>query len=212
MKSNEFLTQLSQLSFTGQQELIDSAASLMAASVKKDRLIHIAGCDMHTGPLCASFFFCEGTLACINLITDPTFSTMHSTSRAFYLQDAPMVGRFLIEYYRNITEGDTVILFDLSATGPSAGEMTQAAKEKGAKVVYIGVKDVPGADLNILTGHTAQLNGFYMLGLLWTLNLSAIEKLEAEGISPDIWASLKEDGNTHNEKLITKYINRIKHI
>jgi len=212
MKSNEFSTLFSQLSFEGQQKQIDSAVSLLAKTVKKSRLIHIAGCDMHTGPLCASFFFHEGTLACINLITDPTFTTAHSASRAYYLKDAPMVGRFLIEYYRNVDADDTVILFDLSANGPSAKEMIDAIKDKGAKTIYIGVKAIPCADLSLHINLPIQLRGVYMLGLLWALNLATVEMLEAEGISPDIWAAPDEDGNSQNEDLIIKYIKKIKHL
>jgi len=212
MKCNEFLALLPQLTFSKQREKIDSAAKLVADTVKSGGLIHIAGCDMHTGPICAGFFSCEGTLACINLITDPTYSTMHSVSRAAYLRDAPLVGQFLMEYYRNIATNDTLILNDLSATGPAAAEMLDFAKKKGVKTVYIGIKDDPGADLSLRVDQPAQLAGVYLLGLLWMLNLSAIEMLEQGGISPDIWASYDEDGGRKNEELISKYINRIKHI
>ena len=124
----------------GQQALFDKAAVLMADAVGQGGLIHIIGTDMHTTSSVDEAFFRFGTLAAINPLFDPSISVTHNAARALYVKDYCDLGTFLVEYYRNLSKGDALVLLDNDSRSRLPVEVAKKAAELGLRVIAITSK------------------------------------------------------------------------
>jgi len=113
------------------------AGCLVAEAIKNKRLIHIIGTEMHSSETVEDVFFRTGSFANINPLFDPTFSVNHSAARSLYLKEADCCGRFLVEYYRNIQQGDLMIIVDTDGTGKACIEAVERAREMELKIIVV---------------------------------------------------------------------------
>jgi uncharacterized phosphosugar-binding protein len=113
------------------------AASLIVQAVENNNIVHFFGTSRTTGSVAEDIFFREGSLLCYNPMFDPSLSVTHSASRSFYLDESPLLGTFLIEYYRNIKPKDVLIVIDNPGYGKTCHEAVTAANEKGLAVIAI---------------------------------------------------------------------------
>ena len=115
----------------------DKAAEKMADAVCGGGLIHFFGTDMHTSPSVDEVFFRFGSLASVNPMYDPSMSVNHSAARALYVKECSGCGTFMVEYYRNLSKGDTLVLVDNYAGSRFAVETARKAGELGIFVVAV---------------------------------------------------------------------------
>lgn len=123
----------------------EAAGRLLAEAVRKGKLIHVAGTEMHSSAAVQEIFFHEGCLANINPLFDPTFSVTHNASRSLYLKESGNCGRFLLEYYRNISPGDVLILVDNDGIGRGSMEAIEKAREMGLSIIAVTSREFSGA-------------------------------------------------------------------
>ncbi|NLY17783.1 MAG: SIS domain-containing protein, partial [Clostridiaceae bacterium] len=122
---------------SGQTEEYKKAGRLIAEAVKNKKLIHVIGTEMHSSIAAEEVFFRTGSFANINPLYDPTFSVSHSAARSLYLKEADSCGRFLIECYRNIQQGDLMIIIDTDGIGKACIEVVEKSREMGLKTIGI---------------------------------------------------------------------------
>lgn len=195
-------------------ETIEKAVGLLAKTVKHGGLLHLVAGDMSSAGVFETFMK-PGCLCAFTPVTEPTLSTMHSASRAYYLRNSAKIGEFLVSYYRNIQRADCLILADVCGSLASE-EIIQYAKENGQTVVYIsGTQKVTYADVQIAlpTTEESMLYATSSVALSFcinALNLATIDALSAQGQTPDVWESFAQCGCAHNEEMIGKYRYRIK--
>lgn len=197
-------------------EAFAKAVGILAETVKSGGLLHLVAGDMSSAGVFEPFMK-PGCLCAFTPVTEPTLSTMHSASRAYYLRNTAKVGEYLASYYRNIQKGDCLILADVCGSLAS-DEIIQFAKEHGQRVVYItGARKDSEADVQI-TLPEAEKSMLYatssvaLSASVNALNLATIEVLCSQGQTPDVWESFAEYGCEHNEKMIDKYRYRIKQL
>ena len=192
----------------------EKAVELLAETVKEGGLLHLVAGDMSSAGVFEPFTK-PGCLCAFTPVTEPTLSTMHSASRAYYLRSSAKVGEFLVSYYRNIQRGDCLILADVCGSLASE-EIIQYAKENGQTVVYIsGTRKDAKADVQIAlpTAEESELYATSSVALSFcvnALNLATIDALCTQGQTPDVWESFAQCGCAHNEEMIDKYRYRIK--
>lgn len=194
----------------------EKAAGIMAETVKGGGLLHLAAGDMSSTGVFEPFMK-PGCLCAFSPVTEPTLSTLHSASRAYYLRNSEKIGEFLVSYYRNIRKGDCLILADVCGSVAS-DEMIQFARVHGQTVVYIsGTRKPAGADVQIALpaeedSLTYAVSSVALSACVNALNLAVIDALRGQGLVPDIWAGFKENGCAHNERMIDKYRYLIKQL
>lgn len=194
----------------------EEAVCILAETVKNGGLLHLVAGDMSSAGIFEPFMK-PGCLCAFSPVTEPTLSTLHIASRAYYLRNSEKIGEYLASYYRNIRRGDCLILADVCGSLASE-EMIRFAREHGQTVVYISGshKDndadvqikLPSGEYNLLYAISSAALTVYIN----VLNLAAIDVLHDQGLEPDIWDSFAPDGNAHNEKMIEKYRYRIKQL
>ena len=121
----------------GQQTLYEAAAQQMADVVNADGLIHVLGTDMHTTSSVDELFFRFGALAAINPLYDPSMAVTHNAARALYVKEFGQCSSFLIEYYRNISKGDVMLLLDNNGRSCFSTQAAKKAAEMGVTVIAI---------------------------------------------------------------------------
>jgi len=131
-KISEVLGQLA-----NRQALYETAAQRMSDVVCADGLIHIFGTDMHTTSSVDEAFFRFGTLAAINPMYDPSIAVTHNAARAWYVKEFSECSSFLIEYYRNLSKGDVLLLLDNNGRSHFSTEAAKKAAEMGLEVIAI---------------------------------------------------------------------------
>lgn len=120
-----------------QAEDYKKAGRMVADAVKNKKLIHVIGTEMHSSIASEDVFFRTGSLASINPLYDPSFSVNHSAARSLYLKEADCCGTFLVEYYRNIQQGDLMIIIDTDGTGKACIEVAEKSREMGLKTIVV---------------------------------------------------------------------------
>lgn len=222
-------------------ESCNKAAALLAETVQKDHLIHIFGAGMHSTLAAEDVVYRQGNLVGINGIYDPSFSVTHGASRSLYISELEMCGTFLMEYYRNLSAGDVLIVVDESGKGNACCETVLKAKELGLKVILIyseatraaadfkeTLVNAKAGDIlamvdvaidNCVPAHDVALpdipgGGGWLSTIAnsYLLNLIFLETC-AEIPEADRWHDFHTvDGLEKNENMIEKYFDRIKHI
>jgi uncharacterized phosphosugar-binding protein len=119
------------------RNLYERAAKTLAETISNEKLIHIIGTEIHSSIAAEEIFFRQGSLANVNPMFDPSFSASHYASRALYLKETDLCGEFIMDYYRNINNGDVIILIDNDGVGNACYEVVKKSKEKGLFIIAI---------------------------------------------------------------------------
>lgn len=196
--------------------VFEKAVGLLAETVKEGGLLHLIAGDMCSAGVFEPFMK-PGCLCAFTPVTEPTLSTLHCASRAYYLRNSAKIGEFLITYYRNIHKGDCLILADVNGSLASE-EIIQFARENGQSVIYIsGTCRDAGADVRIALPAAEESLRYAVCSVALSacvnaLNLAVIDELRSQGKTPDIWDSFTQSGCAHNDLMIDKYRYRIKQL
>ena len=189
---------------------LKDVAKSIANAIEDDRLVHLIPADMHSTAPAEDLFFKVGSPCAYNLVTDPTFHVNHLASRAYYLRNARNIGRFLVQYYRNIKQGDAALLFSQSSH-TSVHEMIDELKIKGvATFLVTTAKDDFAAHQTVAI--PAQSGSISNIALLVAGCYIDSEVSALLGGKTDFWLPFSEENNAKNEMLIKKYKHRIKQL
>jgi len=113
------------------------AGEILADTIEHGGLVHIVGTGIHSSMSAEDMFFRTGALVVVNPLFDPTLSVTHSAAKAFYMKNAPDLGTFLMEYYRNISAGDAIIIVDNEGIGTIPYEIIKWSSEKELKIIVV---------------------------------------------------------------------------
>lgn len=215
-----------------QHQPIRQAAEILCEALREGGLIHIVGTDMHSTLAAQDVIYRHGNFAAINGMYDPSFSVTHGASRSMYIEELHQCGTFLMEYYRNLSRGDAIIVVDASAKSNACCEVVEKAKEMGLRVVLLyshrlfAASDfmpqlvcadpqhvLAAADVLLDNGAESSLGGWTDTLLnSYILNLVFLQTFD---IMPeaDRWNCFyTANGRCRNEQLVEKYYDRVKHI
>lgn len=115
----------------------EEAGRILADTLEHGGLVHIVGTELHSSMSAEDMFFRNGALVGVNPLFDPTLSVNHSAARAFYMKNAPDLGWFLMEYYRNISAGDAIIIVDNEGVGTIPYEIIKWSREKKLEIILV---------------------------------------------------------------------------
>lgn len=223
---------------TTQREKINSAARMMADTIKGDGIIHIFGSG-HSQIAGLEMFYRAGGLVPVNVIYAPCLSVYPHAAWSTYFERQEGLAEKLLER-ENIQPGDMAIVTSVSGRNAVPIEMAMALKERGVRLVvltagsYIGkvtsrhpsgkllyelgdiVLDMCCAygdaslDAEGLEGHFAPTSSIVAFTLLEALVAQTVELLLQDGVEPPLFTSSNVDGgDAKNEALMEKYKDRI---
>lgn len=118
-----------------EEKTIEEAAQSCAASVKKNRLIHVFGCG-HSQMFAMEVFYRAGGLVPVNALLIPHLA-LFPKAKLSTIQER--VEGFSKDYLNlcDVSEDDTIIIVSISGRNAGVIDMALAAKEIGMKVVAL---------------------------------------------------------------------------
>jgi uncharacterized phosphosugar-binding protein len=129
-----------------EQEKIKKAASILADTIEKDKLIFILGTGGHSSMAAEEMFWRAGGLVPIYPILDPGLSVMHGALRSNLLERTPGYISPILKYH-GLTQGDVLIL--CNAYGINAATIDAALECRRLGIITIAItstefcKEVP---------------------------------------------------------------------
>jgi uncharacterized phosphosugar-binding protein len=138
MKHQEFFSVVSkqlEQEISEESENIEQAAQYCAASVLKDRIIHVFGCG-HSQIFAMEVFYRAGGLVPVNALLIPHLS-LFPKAKLSTLQERieGLSGEYL--NMENTSKDDTMIVASISGRNAGAIDMALAAKKIGMKVIAL---------------------------------------------------------------------------
>ena len=210
-----------------EESKLDSAAALMAETIKNDGLIHIFGTDPHSASAGDELFFMGGGLTHINPLYDPAFSFAHGAYRCNLCQELDGLAPVIMEYYENIKADEPIIII---GSRPDAIVFTQAIEKALAmKLRVIAITSMDGAKepswaskvAVLIDNHAPEHDRVLSCGGVSTASVTSIlttavlNLLTAKTIEilPDapVWKG-NRTGCIDDKPMIYNMINRIKHL
>lgn len=121
---------------------IERAAACCAASIRKDRVIHVYGCG-HSQMFAMEVFYRAGGLVPVNALLIPHLA-LFPKAKLSTLQER--IEGFSEEYLKleNTSGDDTMIIISISGRNAGAIDMALAAQKLGMKVVALTSMDFSG--------------------------------------------------------------------
>jgi len=119
-----------------QGENIRKAASLMAAAIADDRLIHVYGGGGHTTLCMGEMFFRAGGLSCINPIMETGLSVFNQALKYLELERTVNYGSAIMKYY-DLKKDDVLLVFHNIGINAATIDAVMEAKKCGAKIIAV---------------------------------------------------------------------------
>ncbi|ARK32405.1 sugar isomerase domain-containing protein [Halalkalibacter krulwichiae] len=223
-----------------QNESIGDAAVLIAKSIQKDGLLHLFGCG-HSHLLVEEVFYRAGGLVPINPIFETSAMLHEGAVKSSKIERMQGYAVHILNNY-TLNEDEVIVLISNSGINCLPIEMAIEAKKKGLKVIAItsssyldresrhpsgkklhdladividnklpygdALVDIPNTPLKMSPGSTVV--GAFLINMLMA---RVVEELQKLGVEPPIFVSGNvEGGMEYNQKYITKYQDRIKHL
>ena len=231
--------QLDQIRAT-QQSRIELAATWLGQTLVNERWLYAFGTG-HSHLLAEEVFYRAGGLARAVPILDPRLMLHANAIEATYAEREEGYAAELLSNYP-VEAGDLLLVASNSGRNAVPIELALAGCERGMKVVAIvnlqhsnawasrhssGKKLADVADLAIdncgvmgdacvelpgmpgLVGSSSTVTGAFIVNLII---VQGIEEAMTRGVTPEIYISSNTDGDEHNERLLIKYKNRIRHL
>lgn len=231
--------QLQQLRAT-QWSKLHQAADWVAAALANDHWLYAFGTG-HSHLLAEEIFFRAGSLVRGVPILDPKLMLHENAIEATWQERKEGYASQLLSLYP-AQAGDVLIVASNSGRNAVPIEMVLTAQERGLKVIAVSnlahSKEWPSrhpsgknlaevADLTIdncgvsgdaclelpgmpsKVGPTSTITGAMIINLII---VQAMENALSQGVAPEIYISSNSNGDDHNEKLLQKYKNRIRHL
>lgn len=126
-----------------EQAAIDAAATLIAARVADDELVHVYGPGGHSNLAAQEVFFRAGGLVNANAILDDGTLLSSGALRSMAMERTPGYGRVVIEDNR-IGDGDLLVLVNAYGINAALIDAALTARSRGASL--IGVSSRSHAD------------------------------------------------------------------
>ena len=221
-----------------QSEKIESAAKVVADSIKNDGVIYVFGCG-HSHLVGLDSFYRAGGLANVSAVLDTDLMLHNGAAKSSSMERMSGIASEIIRRYC-ITEKDTLIVISTSGKNAVPVEAAKYAREKGIKTVgivsgaYFGDKPivdkllyecvdvyidncVPHGDAVIdITGAETKMGSLSTVAscfILQSLLMEASEICGKEGVKLPVYMSGNvEGGKEYNKEIIEKYLPRIKHL
>lgn len=220
-----------------QGDKIDMAAKVVADVIKNDGIIYIFGCG-HSHLIALDCFYRAGGLANVSAMLDTDLMLHNGAAKSSKMEKMPGIAEAVLDRYC-LTDKD--LLFIVSTSGKNAVpvEMAKEATKRGIRNIavvsssYFNDKKsapllyecadmyidncVPHGDAVIdVTGAGTKMGSLSTAASSYVLGAVLMEGAELAGKSgaelPVYMSGNVEGGKEFNEKLIRKYLPRIKHL
>lgn len=221
-----------------QRKSIEQASEAVAKALKNNGTVYTFGTG-HSHILAEEIFYRAGGLVKVYPILDEPLMLHTNASRSSYMERIPGYARILIDSYSGIQPGDVLFIFSNSGRNTVSVDMAIEAKGKGMLVVCItnmkhsysvtsrhpsGKKLYEVCDITIdncgSVGDAAVTIGTYVCGptstavgaaIMQSIVCGAVEKLIADGYTPEVFKSGNVDGGDEaNDMYIKKYRGEIR--
>ncbi|MDI3535117.1 MAG: hypothetical protein PWQ82_1482 [Thermosediminibacterales bacterium] len=242
MKSREYMDKiwdiLRRIKET-QLENIEKVSCLMADTVSHGKMLHFFGCG-HSLMLCEEVFYRAGGLGCINPLFDTALMVQHGALKSSMVEKQEGYAKWVLDRYE-LNEGDVITIFSTSGRNPVPIDAAIISKELGLKVIGITSLEyskktasrhssgknlyqlcdividncVDFGDALLDFGKFKAVPGSTVAGafIINSIIAGTIEKLIEKGITPPVLISGNIDGaEKHNEAILKKYKNKVKHL
>lgn len=215
-----------------QQESIQLAAEAMADCVRRDQIIYFLGSG-HSLAIAMEGYYRAGGLAAVDVIHDPTFGRAEriegyaETVLKNYNIPSGAVVVIISNSGRNAVPIETALwckergIKTIAITSLAHSKSVSSRQSCGKRLfeiadIVIDNCGVPGdaiLDIEGLPGRACPTSGLAGMFIVESMIAQTIENLIQSGDTPPVFVSANLDGSDeHNEKLLTKYINRVRGI
>ena len=124
-------------------KVLDRAATLLAESVAKDRLIHVIGPGGHSNMAVEEVLWRAGGLAPVNAILDAGTNLIHGAKRSNLIERTPGYAKGVLDAY-GLQKGDVMII--VNAYGINAMTIDCAMECKRRGITSIAITSTSFAD------------------------------------------------------------------
>jgi uncharacterized phosphosugar-binding protein len=215
-----------------QQESITTAAEAMAECIRQDQIVYLLGSG-HSLAIAMEGYYRAGGLAPIDVIYDPTFGRAErvegyaETVLKSYNICSGAVVIIISNSGRNAVPVDTALwcrergIKTIAITSLAHSKSVTSRHSSGKRLfeiadIVIDNCGVPGdaiLEIEGLPGRACPTSGLAGMFIIESMVAQTIETLVKSGETPPVFISANLDGSDeHNEKLLAKYINRVKGI
>lgn len=217
---------------TTQQESIQQAAEAMADCIRRDQIVYLLGSG-HSLAIAMEGYYRAGGLAPVEVIHDPTFGRAEriegyaETVLKNYNIPSGAVVIVISNSGRNAVPVETALwckergIKTIAITSLAHSKSVSSRHSCGKRLFEIadividncGVPGDAALEIQGLPGRACPTSGLAGMFIVESMVAQTIENLIESGETPPVFISANLDGSdAHNDKLMAKYINRIRGI
>ena len=215
-----------------QQENIQAAAEAMADCIRRDEIIYLLGSG-HSLAIAMEGYYRAGGLAPVDVIYDPTFGRAERVDgyaetvlKSYNILSGAIVV-IISNSGRNAVPIETALwckqrgIKTIAITSLAHSRSVTSRHSSGNRLfeiadIVIDNCGVPGdaiLEIEGLPGRACPSSGLAGMFIIESMIAQTIENLVESGETPPVFISANLDcSDEHNEKLLAKYINRVKGI
>lgn len=226
--------------FTTQRSAVEQAAAWLGEALARDRWLYAFGTG-HSHMLAEEIFYRAGGLAHAVPMLDSKLMLHENAIDATYVEREEGYAKSLLQLYP-VEAGDVLIVASNSGRNAVPIELALEGKQRGLKVVVVtnlrhtmawpsrhssgqrladagdvvidncgvsGDACLPIPGMPSLIGPTSSITGMLIINLIIA---RGIELALQSGVAPEIYISSNSNGDDHNNRLLTKYRSRIRHL
>ena len=215
-----------------QQANIAAAAEAMADCIRRDQIVYLLGSG-HSLAIAMEGYYRAGGLAPVDVIYDPTFGRAErvegyaETVLKSYNIPSGAVVVIISNSGRNAVPVDTALwckqrgVKTIAITSLAHSKSVTSRHSSGKRLfeiadIVIDNCGMPGdaiLEIEGLPGRACPTSGLAGMFIIESMIAQTIENLIESGETPPVFISANLDGSDeHNEKLLAKYINRVRGI
>lgn len=226
--------------YQSQNEQLNTAAQWLGEALAKDHWLYAFGTG-HSHMLAEEIFYRAGNLGRANPILDDRLMMHKHAIEATYLERKEGLAEEILSHYP-VEAGDVLIVASNSGRNAVPIELALLGRERGMKVIAItnltqstawpsrhpsGKRLCDAAELTIDTcgldgdacleleglpgkiGPTSTITGAFIVNAIIT---GGIEHALSLGHTPEIFISSNTSGDDHNDQILQKYKDRVRHL
>lgn len=221
-------------------ESIEKAGEMLKKTLEQDGLLYVFGCG-HSHMLAEELFYRAGGLAAVYPIFETSAMLHEGAAKSSQIERMSGYALHVIKRYP-ISEKDCLLISSTSGINPFSIEMAEEARAKGAKVIGISsscYRDEPSRDAKgrhlpdvcdlCIDNHVpagdaviqvrddgtkaGPVSTITTLAIANSIVLSACEKLQKQGVQPQVFRSGNCPGaDDYNAGILGTYMPRIRHL